>query len=54
MSRIALNAENLFDKNYNPTADGDILSVAPRTVRLPLQTNFQARHPAQVQHKIAG
>lgn len=41
-SRIALNVENLFDKNYYPTADSDnnISPGAPRTVRLTLQTSF--------------
>lgn len=41
-SRLALNVENLFDKNYYPTADGDnnISPGAPRTVRLTLNTSF--------------
>lgn len=41
-TRIALNVENLLDKNYYPTADGDnnISPGAPRTVRLTLNTRF--------------
>lgn len=41
-SRLALNVENLFDKNYYPTADGDnnISPGAPRTVRLTMNTSF--------------
>lgn len=41
-SRLALNVENLLDKNYYPTADGDnnITPGAPRTLRLTLNTAF--------------
>jgi catecholate siderophore receptor len=41
-SRIALNVENVFDRNYYPTADGDnnISPGAPRTLRLTLNTAF--------------
>ena len=41
-SRIALNVENLFDREYFPTADGDnnISPGAPRTVRVTLTASF--------------
>jgi catecholate siderophore receptor len=41
-SRVALNVENVFDREYFPTADGDnnITPGAPRTVRLSLSTSF--------------
>jgi catecholate siderophore receptor len=40
--RVALNVENLFDKKYFPTVDGDnnISPGAPRTVRVSLSTAF--------------
>lgn len=41
-TRLALNAENLFDKKYFPTVDGDnnISPGAPRAVRVTLNTTF--------------
>jgi catecholate siderophore receptor len=41
-TRLALNVENLFDKKYFPTVDGDnnISPGAPRTTRLTLSTAF--------------
>jgi catecholate siderophore receptor len=41
-TRLALNVENLFDKKYFPTVDGDnnISPGAPRLVRLTLSTAF--------------
>ena len=41
-TRLALNVENLADKTYFPTADGDnnITVGAPRTARLTLTTRF--------------
>ncbi len=41
-TRLALNVENLFDKRYFPTVDGDnnISPGAPRTTRLTLLTAF--------------
>jgi catecholate siderophore receptor len=41
-TRLALNIENLFDKKYFPTADGDnnISPGAPRNARLTLTTAF--------------
>jgi catecholate siderophore receptor len=41
-TRLALNVENLFDRNYFPTADGDnnISPGAPRSARLTLTTKF--------------
>ena len=41
-TRVALNVENLTDRSYNPTADGDnnISVGAPRTARLTLTTLF--------------
>lgn len=41
-TRVALNIENLFDKRYFPTVDGDnnISPGAPRTVRLTLSSAF--------------
>jgi len=41
-SRIALNVENVFDRNYYPTADGDnnISPGAPRTFRMTLNSAF--------------
>ena len=41
-SRVAFNVENLFDREYFPTADGDnnISPGAPRTVRVTLTVNF--------------
>ncbi|TBR14263.1 MAG: TonB-dependent siderophore receptor [Rugosibacter sp.] len=41
-TRLALNIENLFDKKYFPTADGNnnISPGAPRSARLTVNTNF--------------
>ncbi len=41
-TRVALNVENLFDKKYFPTADGDnnISPGAPRNARVTLTTRF--------------
>jgi catecholate siderophore receptor len=41
-TRVALNVENLLDREYFPTADGDnnISPGAPRTVRVTLSTSF--------------
>ena len=41
-TQLALNVENLFDRKYFPTVDGDnnITPGAPRTVRLTLSTAF--------------
>jgi catecholate siderophore receptor len=41
-TRLQLNVENLFDKEYFPTVDGDnnISPGAPRNVRLTLSTGF--------------
>jgi catecholate siderophore receptor len=41
-TRLALNVENLFDKKYFPTVDGDnnISPGAPRSVRVTLNTTF--------------
>ncbi|HYD95415.1 MAG TPA: TonB-dependent siderophore receptor [Noviherbaspirillum sp.] len=41
-TRLALNVENLFDKKYYPTANGDnnISPGAPRNARLTLSTTF--------------
>ena len=41
-TRLAFNVENLFDKKYFPTVDGDnnISPGAPRTFRLTLSTSF--------------
>jgi len=41
-TRIALNVENLLDKRYFPTVDGDnnISPGAPRTVRVTLSMGF--------------
>ena len=41
-TRLALNVENLFDKEYFPTANGDnnISPGAPRNARLTLTTAF--------------
>jgi catecholate siderophore receptor len=41
-TRLSLNVENLFDKTYFPTADGNnnISPGAPRTARLSLSTRF--------------
>ena len=41
-TRLALNVENMFDKRYFPTVDGDnnISPGAPRTIRVTLNTAF--------------
>ncbi|HKU71720.1 MAG TPA: TonB-dependent siderophore receptor [Burkholderiales bacterium] len=41
-TRVALNVENIFDKNYYPTVDGDnnISPGAPRNARITLSTRF--------------
>ena len=41
-TRLALNVENLFDRNYYPTADGNnnISPGAPRNVRVTMSTAF--------------
>ena len=41
-TRLALNVENMFDRRYFPTVDGDnnISPGAPRTTRLTLSTAF--------------
>jgi catecholate siderophore receptor len=41
-TRLALNVENLFDRKYFPTADGDnnISPGAPRNARVALTTMF--------------
>ena len=41
-TRLALNVENLFDRKYFPTADGNnnISPGAPRNARLTLSTAF--------------
>ena len=41
-TRLALNLENLFDKKYFPTVDGDnnISPGTPRSVRVTLNTTF--------------
>ena len=41
-ARVALNVENVFDKKYYPTVDGDnnISPGAPRNVRLTLSMTF--------------
>jgi len=41
-TRLALNVENLFDRKYFPTADGDnnISPGAPRNARVTLTTTF--------------
>lgn len=41
-TKLALNVENLFDKKYYPTVDGDnnISTGAPRNARLTLSTKF--------------
>jgi catecholate siderophore receptor len=41
-TRIALHLENLFDKQYYPTVDGDnnISPGAPRNARVTLSTRF--------------
>ena len=40
-TRLALNVENVFDRKYWPTADGNNISPgAPRTLRLTLSSTF--------------
>ena len=41
-TRLALNVENLFDRDYYPTADGNnnISPGAPRNVRVTMSTAF--------------
>jgi len=41
-TRVQLNVENLLDRQYFPTVDGDnnISPGAPRTIRLTLNTSF--------------